>query len=700
MSLKTLLQQQLNLVTRLARLGDGTGAVRDAAKPGNVWVRLLQADNTLRAPVSMPIHPNANLPILEDTPVRVGKLDGRDVVLSGDSVALASGGYHPGILNPLDHTLNGFVSTTQLMPMLCKPHLDPAKPLYASVWPALLLVEDTLNLAGAEEINLGSFVPGADLHRYVVVCWRSDTNVLEAVASTPKAVTDPLGAEDLQEALDDRTTGAIPIWAWRLEGGQTALRAEPGYEQDMRQLINLPTSGGGGGGGLTAEEIRDLVAAFVIEGANIDVVHDDGADTLTISVSGLTPAEIGGFNEAVDDRVAALLVEGAGIDLVYDDGAATLTVSATGPTAVAPSIVGGRLSLSSSEPVPIGDVSNQSTLYYLPYTGNQIALWNPTTSAWQLYTIPDAGVSLVLPSTQQRLYDIFLYDNTGTLTLETVIWNEPQNRVISGVTNASPPVVTFTTSHTMVVNDLVTIKDVVGATGVNGTWRVRAVGATTITLENLDATTPAAPGVYTSGGVCARENELLTRATALAKQNGVYVKSGTPARRYMGSIKTGRTNGASSDSRAHRLLWNAYNRVRKWLRAFPTPVSWTYSTNAYRFMNNDAAVRVNFVLGLPIDMPELKVLGHVSTSGTSAHNVAIALASTAGTITAQGTQPRLNFGAANQGGSLTGELEYLGFEAGSWSFQARERGGGVGTQTWGNTLESLASAGLIGAHWC
>lgn len=43
-----------------------------------------------------------------------------------------------------------------------------------------------------------------------------------------------------------------------------------------------------------------------------------------------TAANVTDFAEAVDDRVAALLVQGANVTLTYDDGANTLTVAATG----------------------------------------------------------------------------------------------------------------------------------------------------------------------------------------------------------------------------------------------------------------------------------------------------------------------------------------------------------------------------------
>jgi hypothetical protein len=56
-----------------------------------------------------------------------------------------------------------------------------------------------------------------------------------------------------------------------------------------------------------------------------------------------------------------------------------------------------------------------STIYWTPRTGNAIALYDGT--RWNLYHT--AEISLALSAlTADKLYDVFLYDNAGTLTLE------------------------------------------------------------------------------------------------------------------------------------------------------------------------------------------------------------------------------------------------------------------------------------------
>jgi hypothetical protein len=89
------------------------------------------------------------------------------------------------------------------------------------------------------------------------------------------------------------------------------------------------------------------------------------------------------------------------------------------------SLVGGRLTLSSGVPVPATDLSAQGTLYYTPYIHNQISLY--TTSVWTLYTFTERSLSLAGLSDATN-YDIYLYDNGGTLTLEAVAWTNATTR--------------------------------------------------------------------------------------------------------------------------------------------------------------------------------------------------------------------------------------------------------------------------------
>jgi len=79
----------------------------------------------------------------------------------------------------------------------------------------------------------------------------------------------------------------------------------------------------------------------------------------------------------------------------------------------------GRLTLTSGTPVTTADVTGATTLYFTPYNGDHIALY--TGSAWANYTFTERSLSLSGLAANTN-YDIFLYDNGGTLTLEATAW--------------------------------------------------------------------------------------------------------------------------------------------------------------------------------------------------------------------------------------------------------------------------------------
>lgn len=77
-------------------------------------------------------------------------------------------------------------------------------------------------------------------------------------------------------------------------------------------------------------------------------------------------------------------------------------------------MVGGRLTLTTGLSVTTADVTAAGTLYYAIHTHDKIALYDGT--RWKMYTFTERSLSLTL--TSGKNYDVFLYDNAGTLTLE------------------------------------------------------------------------------------------------------------------------------------------------------------------------------------------------------------------------------------------------------------------------------------------
>lgn len=90
-----------------------------------------------------------------------------------------------------------------------------------------------------------------------------------------------------------------------------------------------------------------------------------------------------------------------------------------------PQITQGRLTLTSGTPVTSSDVTGATSIYFTPYGGNRVALY--TNSLWQLYTFTEKTLALGT-LTNDLPYDVFLYDNSGTLTLEAVAWTNKTTR--------------------------------------------------------------------------------------------------------------------------------------------------------------------------------------------------------------------------------------------------------------------------------
>ncbi len=177
------------------------------------------------------------------------------------------------------------------------------------------------------------------------------------------------------------------------------------------------------------------------------------------------------------------------------------------------SLCEGRLTLQSGTPVPTTDQTAKTSVYFAPFLGNRVALYDG--AAWKVLAF--AEVSVAVPNTTNTPFDVFAHDNNGSVALETVNWT----------------------------NDT-------------------------------------------------------TRATALATQDGVYVKSGAATRRYLGTGRTTGTSGQCEDSQAKRFLWNLAHRVPRPMQATDSTDLWTYTTAAWRAANGSTANRVEFVLGLAL----------------------------------------------------------------------------------------------------
>jgi len=81
----------------------------------------------------------------------------------------------------------------------------------------------------------------------------------------------------------------------------------------------------------------------------------------------------------------------------------------------------GRLTLTSGTPVTSGDVLAATSLYFTPYLGSRVSLYDTTALTWRSYQFSELSLSLA-GYTASKNYDIYLANVGGILTLESAIW--------------------------------------------------------------------------------------------------------------------------------------------------------------------------------------------------------------------------------------------------------------------------------------
>jgi hypothetical protein len=199
----------------------------------------------------------------------------------------------------------------------------------------------------------------------------------------------------------------------------------------------------------------------------------------------------------------------------------------------------GRLTLSTGDPICVADIASSATLYFTPYMGNRVSLYVPN-YGWRVYEFTELTLD-ISGFTTAKNYDIFLYDNAGTLTLEGLVWS----------------------------------------------------------------------------------NDTL-RATALYSQDGRWVKTGSLNKLYLGTIRMSGA-GVTTDTLLKRFVWNNYNRMARPLKVFDSTNNWTYTTAAFRQMNNAAANKFEYVVGLVENMMNLTYIQWAMSGGANPCTVVLGI---------------------------------------------------------------------------
>lgn len=269
---------------------------------------------------------------------------------------------------------------------------------------------------------------------------------------------------------------------------------------------------------------------------------------------------------------------------------------------------------------------------------------------------------------------------------------------------------------TLTSGTAVTVTDVTAATAVYFTphggnvlglydgdnWVGQVFAELTLDLSGLPANTNYDVFAYLAGSTLTLEavawTDGTTRATALALQDGVCVKSGATTHRYLGSFRTTGTIGQTEDSAAKRFLWNLYHRVSVPVRVLESTDSWTYTTDTWRQANAAAGNQVAVLCGLAFDAISLRLRATAAnSSGTMQFAVSIGEDSTSTPSTAAlGLYAGVDSDVTGMQITTVAYLDVhvpLGYHYYAWL----ERSGASGTTTWyGDNGQSTMRNGLTG----
>lgn len=208
---------------------------------------------------------------------------------------------------------------------------------------------------------------------------------------------------------------------------------------------------------------------------------------------------------------------------------AVWTAINSGSTVTSTPTPDGYLTPTSGTPIITSDVIAATNIFYTPYTGNLIPIYNGTTFVTSVFAELNLSISSL---SSNGIYDIFVFSNSGVITIcSGPAWSNATAGSCARGTGAG------TTQLTRVNGILV---NAVSMTGKNGStsYTIAANQATYVGTIYIDATT--------------------------------------------GQITCHRTYGQNRKWG----IWNTYNRVPIILKAGDPTASWTYGTGTIRASNN------------------------------------------------------------------------------------------------------------------
>lgn len=234
------LSHQINLKVKIAYLGDGSGSgnPRLSDNSGWMWARTATAEGFTSA-VAYPVDPNGNIPPRDNMPVEIGYLGRVQTILRVYADGMRLVNLNPGTTNPSDPEAKSDVQVN-LTQFLCKRHPDTInKPLTVIVMDGYFEVDGVSFIFIQSEIDLASLVP-AVLEKCIACVYVKTDLTLEAFASTPKLLDDPLFMTDIDECRQQASIGSMSIWGWVLQDDQSILTEDEALNIDLRPIFTPP----------------------------------------------------------------------------------------------------------------------------------------------------------------------------------------------------------------------------------------------------------------------------------------------------------------------------------------------------------------------------------------------------------------------------------------------------------------------------
>jgi YVTN family beta-propeller protein len=324
----------------------------------------------------------------------------------------------------------------------------------------------------------------------------------------------------------------------------------------------------------------DVSYAYVTNTDEDDVwVIDISTNTVSTSISVGVGASPIGIAITPDGTLAYVLNFGSSSVAVIDTS--TNTVSTTITVGNKPRALGqfiqpasipmtntyaapqGRLTLTSNTPVMTADATAQTSVYYTPYQGNIVPIYDGANM--QSYTF--GQLTMALNTSNQlstKLYDLFVFLNSSVVTIGAgPAWSSGTSRGTgSGTTQLQQ---------------------------IDGLW----VNANTITLTNGSTSYSSIP-----------VGEATYIGTVYMTANGQTGMQFKPA-------------AASGGANPILGLYNAYNRIRTLSSSSDNTSSWTYTTATWRAADNNNNNRISFVDGLQQSFIDTSYTCGADTTSTS-----------------------------------------------------------------------------------